>query len=156
MPREAADALARRFLRQIGRHVDGAFFVYPGFGLVAGDDLDVSARFLGECAAARKPLLDPAASCIVGCRRQPEISELIMKLAKKSCRRRDRLQRIERVSQAHFNGRLRHELRNAPRARRADLRGAKPAFLPQQAHEESDRDIVFLSGGPDRFTDQVR
>ena len=148
LPRQAANALAWRFLWQVGRHVDGILFIGPHFGLVAGDDLDVSARFLRQRAASRKPFLDPAAARIIGRRRKPKISELIMKLAKKFCRRRDRLQRIERVSQSHFDRGLRHELRNALRARRADLLGAKPAFLPQQAHKESDRDIVFLSGGP--------
>ena len=54
LPRQAADALARRLLWQIGRHVDGALFVGPGFGLVAGDDLDVGARFLRQRARVAK------------------------------------------------------------------------------------------------------
>ena len=53
LPRQATDALARRLLWQISRHVDGTLFVGPGFGLVAGDDLDVGARFpqAASCAA---------------------------------------------------------------------------------------------------------
>jgi len=51
---------------------------------------------------------------------------------------------------------LRHELRDALRACRTDLLGAKPAFLPQQAREESDRYVVFLGGSLDRFADHVR
>ena len=33
------------------------------------------------------------------------------------------------------------------------LFSAKPAFLPEQAHEKSDRDIVFLGGSLNRFAD---
>jgi len=79
-----------------------------------------------------------------------------VELAKKSCRCRYRLQRIERILQSHLDSRLRHELRNALRACMTDFFRTKPAFLPEQAHEKSDRDIVFLSGCLDRFADHGR
>jgi hypothetical protein len=47
-------------------------------------------------------------------------------------------------------------LRDALRACRTDFFGTKPAFLPEQTHEESDRDIVFLGGSLNRFADHVR
>ena len=59
------------------------------------------------------------------------------------------------VLQPHFNGGLRHELRDAARACRTDLTGVKPAFLPEQASEESDRDVVLLCGILHGFTDRI-
>src|SRR5262249_16200056 len=101
----------------------------PCLGRQAGDRLDVGLRLLRQRSLFGEPILDALRARIVGSRSQSKIAELLGQIAQQACRFRYRLQWIERIIEAPIGGGLRHELRDAQRASRADSVRSEAAFL---------------------------
>src|SRR4029077_19738238 len=80
-------------------------------------------------------------------------AELLEQITQQAPRCRYRLQRIERIIEAAVVGRLRHELRDAERAGRADHVRSETAFLIEQTNEKMRRQIVAMRGLSERVAD---
>src|SRR5262249_35123591 len=89
-----------------------------------------------------KPVANTSGSGIVrGCRK-PKISKFTTQVTQQLTGLRDRFERIERIFKAIQSSRCRHELSDALCTFPADRVRLEATFLPDQASEEIDRQII--------------
>ncbi len=100
----------------------------PRFDGTPGDTLNIVSGLARQRAPVIDPFADAMRSGIVGGRCESEIAEMLAQHMQQSRRSRNRLARIERISDAGFERGLRHELRDAQRADRTD------GVMPQPAN----------------------
>src|ERR1019366_575360 len=78
----------------------GLFRSYPFLSWPTGYDPDVSSRFIRKLPPPSKPIPPPLGASIVRRRRQPQISEMVPKLAKPPCRFPESFGGLEGIGQS--------------------------------------------------------
>src|SRR4029077_2789036 len=149
---EASKLLAGRILWHLHRPAAG-LGGSPGLCRPAGDNPDVILRLLRKRTFVGEPILNTPWPRIVRSGSKAKIAELLEQITQQAPRCRYRLQRIERIIEAAVVGRLRHELRDAERAGRADHVRSETAFLIEQTNEKMRRQIVAMCGLSERVAD---
>src|SRR4029453_19312428 len=145
--------LAGRLSLHLYRRTAGLRAERPRFSRPAGDCSDIGLCFLRQRSLLGEPLLDPPRAGIVGGGGKAEVPEFLRHVTQQTRGRRYRLQWIEWIVEAPVAGSLRHELRDAERARRTDGMRPETAFLVQEANKEMRRQIIVACRLDQRVAD---
>jgi Radical SAM superfamily len=143
VPREKpGELLTGRLLWQSHRGTSRLLRSGPCRGGPTCDVSHVVLCLLRQRTLVREPVLDALRPRIISGGGETEIAKLSRQVAQQTRRRRNRLRRIKRIVEAPLVGSLRHELRDAQRARRTDHIRSETAFLIKQANEKMRRQII--------------